>query len=126
MQKVLRINILARNKAARKTRRQGLKDLKQEWYDHDQREILHRRAELDQVRAERIARREDWMLGPLAPKRDVGLKQGVYGTIDHVQLKGPELPAAVRKGPKSSGGDIEGREGLEGKGEGEKWEGEGN
>lgn len=64
------------------------------------------------------------MLGPLASKRDVGLKQGVYGTIDHVQLKGPELPAAVRKGPKSSGWDIEGREGLEG--EGKEWEGEGN
>jgi large subunit ribosomal protein L24 len=124
MQKVLRINTLARNQAVRKTRRQGLKDLKQEWYDHDQRKILHRRAELDQVRAERKARREDWMLGPLAPKRDVGLKQGVYGTMDHVQLKGPGLPAAVRKGPKSSGGDIEGREGLEG--EGKRREGEGN
>ncbi|KAH8596499.1 putative 54S ribosomal protein L40, mitochondrial [Bisporella sp. PMI_857] len=44
-----------------------------------------------------INRREDWELGPLAPKRDVGSKKDTYGTIDGQRLRGPALPTKERE-----------------------------
>lgn len=39
------------------------------------------------IKASKIARREDWELGPLAPRRDVGLSGETYGTLPSKQLK---------------------------------------
>jgi large subunit ribosomal protein L24 len=48
------------------------------------------------IKAARLARREDWELGPLAPKRDVGLKRETYGTISTSRLRGKELTLEER------------------------------
>lgn len=48
------------------------------------------------VKTERKTRREDWLLGPLAPQRDVGVKKGVYGTMDPFALRDPTIPIKQR------------------------------
>ncbi len=48
------------------------------------------------IKAARLARREDWELGPLAPKRDVGLKKDTYGTVNTMRLRGRELTLEER------------------------------
>ncbi|KAL9067344.1 MAG: hypothetical protein Q9161_006952 [Pseudevernia consocians] len=51
------------------------------------------------VRAARVARREDWILGPLAPRRDdPGF--GEYGTVEARELKGPGVRGGKGKGKK--------------------------
>ena len=124
MQKVLRINLLARNQALKNTRRKNLKDLKKEWKNHDQTRIYLENEQNKLIRTERKARREDWAAGPLAPKRDIGTSSGVYGTVNAFLSREPEIPAQVRPGPKGNGWDLVGSEGLEG--EDKEWEGEGN
>ena len=44
------------------------------------------------ILAERKNRKEDWMCGPLAPRRDVGSARGAYGTIDPVLSRQAILP----------------------------------
>lgn len=39
--------------------------------------------------AARTARREDWLMGPLAPRRDVGNFKETYGTVSPRQLRSP-------------------------------------
>ena len=57
---------------------------------------FQRRDEVEQIKAARIARREDWELGPLAPKRDVGDKAETYGTVNTLRSKGPVLTKKAR------------------------------
>lgn len=42
----------------------------------------------EDIRQARRVRREDWALGPLAPKRDVGDAQETYGAVDVRRLEG--------------------------------------
>lgn len=49
----------------------------------------------ERTRAERIARREDWFMGPLAPRRDY--KDG-YGCVDRKETKGTEIPVRLGSG----------------------------
>ena len=55
-----------------------------------------RAQELVDIKASRIARKEDWELGPLAPKRDVGTDKDTYGTIHTNRMRGPELTSEMR------------------------------
>ena len=41
------------------------------------------------IMAARTARREDWLMGPLAPRRDVGNSKETYGTVSPKQLRAP-------------------------------------
>ena len=43
------------------------------------------------IQTARIARREDWLLGPLAPRRDLGSAKNTYGAIK------PSVAQAVKK-----------------------------
>ncbi|KAL8737631.1 MAG: hypothetical protein Q9181_001474, partial [Wetmoreana brouardii] len=61
---------IAREKNASDTRK--ILDRQQKIYNKNRREIF--------VEARR-AQREDWALGPLAPRRDVGDKAETYGTV---------------------------------------------
>lgn len=124
MQKVLRINLLARNQALRNARRKNLKKVKEEWTEHDQRRVAIDRAERGIVKDERRHRREDWIAGPLAPKRDVGKQQELFGTVSGMLAQGATFPERVRRGPRGNGWDPVGAEGLEG--EHKEWEGVGN
>lgn len=42
------------------------------------------------IKAARIARQEDWLLGPLAPRRDLGSLKSTYGTVSQRLVKGVE------------------------------------
>ncbi|KEF56103.1 uncharacterized protein A1O9_07684 [Exophiala aquamarina CBS 119918] len=116
MQKVLRINLNARNQALQKARRKHLKELKKDWQTHDDHRILLDRESRTLVKNERKERREDWFAGPLAPKRDVGKNHAVYGALSSAFMKGPDIPNALSKWPKSKGDDLIG----------DDWRGKGN
>lgn len=116
MQKVLRINLNARNQALKKARRSHLKDMRKQWGQHDDHKIYQLRETRNMVKTERQERREDWISGPLAPKRDVGLKHGNYGTLDSQFMQSPDIPGALSKWPKSKGDDLIG----------DDWKGTGN
>lgn len=40
--------------------------------------------------------KEDWELGPLAPKRDAGNMKDTYGTVNTLRSKGPVLTKKAR------------------------------
>lgn len=86
-EKLLRRAQLAKRKAQRRLDRD--KDAKVKDEEHEaRRAILHKRKIFtDQLVAARKARREDWELGPLAPRRDVGDQALKYGTADGNQLQ---------------------------------------
>ncbi|KAI9761171.1 MAG: hypothetical protein M4579_001218 [Chaenotheca gracillima] len=92
MEKVLRRTALAKAQAVRKAmlRKGKEKSLNRVIRDNDKTNIY--RAEAKDVRNAQKARREDWELGPLAPRRDVGDLQDTYGTIDARRMQGIELP----------------------------------
>jgi len=110
MQRIHRINLLSRNQAVRSDRRKDLTALKKQWREHDYNALQIQRASNKNIKAERKHRREDWMLGDLAPKRDAGANKGVYGTMDQVLVRGSELPSRVSQGPRSAGHDLTGGE----------------
>ncbi len=91
MQKVIRRSILAETQAARRKLR------KKEKYDQQERKTAREHERLvasnavADIKSARTARREDWELGSLAPKRDVGSKKESYGTIDTMRMQGREL-----------------------------------
>lgn len=116
MQKVLRINLNARNQALQKARRKHLKDLRSKWAEHDDHRVVLDRDTRNLIKTERKQRREDWVAGPLAPKRDVGLQNGVYGSLNSAFMRGPDVPDADSKWPKSKGDDLIG----------DDWKGKGN
>jgi len=58
------------------------------------------------MKEERANRREDWILGPLAPNRDVGRDNGKLGTISADLTPEPELPRSVRASPRGRGYDA--------------------
>lgn len=96
MQKVLRRSALAERQAARRTqnyksRIRSVKRKEAELETRAQQKILH-----GNLKAARLARREDWLLGPLAPKRDVGHQKGTFGTIDARALRGGAIPEEKR------------------------------
>ncbi|TKA62263.1 hypothetical protein B0A49_10408 [Cryomyces minteri] len=48
------------------------------------------------IKEARRNRREDWDLGPLAPRRDVGENKQYYGTVNQNTLRGVEIPKKKR------------------------------
>ena len=82
MQKVLRHAKLIRRQAARREAAQTNKT------NSDKRKLMQRDLQEQNtlasrsIKAERKARREDWELGPLAPKRDVGEDSFAYGALE--------------------------------------------
>lgn len=81
MQKVIRATERAKTQARRKN------VMKRVRADSEQRASLksqiNRKARDHHslIQAARIARREDWLMGPLAPRRDLGASKNTYGTI---------------------------------------------
>jgi large subunit ribosomal protein L24 len=97
MQKVLRRSLLARNQSLRKIRRNDKKELKREVKEFHRDRIMRDKALRSYVKAERSARREDWLLGPLAPQRDVGDQKGIYGTMSPMAIRQPKVPERQRE-----------------------------
>ena len=76
-------------------RRTNLSDFKQ------RHQLLRNR-----IRAQRTARREDWTLGPLAPRRDAGEGKETYGTVGLRELQGAEGQKGKRKGEAKKDGEL--------------------
>ncbi len=96
MQKVLRRTALAERQAARAAKVRKSKDESEQRLLDQQDATLRRRTTITTLKNARLARREDWQLGPLAPKRDVGAQADTYGTLDTRILRAPELPTEKR------------------------------
>ena len=118
MQKVLRINLLARNNQLKRARKQLFKDRKDEEKDFERHQSRRTKVLREQRRAERRERREDWIDGELAANRNAGLRKGILGTTDAALVTSKEVPGFMVGGPKER--DEEGF-GLR-----KNWEGEGN
>ena len=92
MQKLLRRTELAKRQAARKYAAR-----KEKW-ESDTRKLRVQEQKVTNIsirndrRAALVARHEDWHLGPLAPKRDVGDAQYTYGSLDSRRFRGVEKP----------------------------------
>ncbi|KLJ08477.1 hypothetical protein EMPG_16077 [Blastomyces silverae] len=96
MQKAIRRAALAANQAKRRARIQAQQDRRDEIRKFFQERQRYERTILDQITAERKSRREDWIKGPLAPKRDAADLEGAYGTIPPETTRLPTLPREDR------------------------------
>ncbi|RDL38054.1 Uncharacterized protein BP5553_05487 [Venustampulla echinocandica] len=91
MQKVFRRTVLAERQAARRgarRREKNNRDFRKAQRDQTFFQNRERGAILKQAA---INRKEDWELGALAPKRDVGEWKEKYGTVNPHTLRGPML-----------------------------------
>lgn len=91
MQKVIRRTVLAEKQAARRTAKRKEKAAREWSKNRREQASFSRKDETDHIKQARLARREDWELGPLAPRRDVGDLRNTYGTISGQRLRGQEL-----------------------------------
>ncbi|KUJ12017.1 uncharacterized protein LY89DRAFT_593978 [Mollisia scopiformis] len=91
MQKVIRRSVLAEKQAARRHAKRK-ETATREWAKSNREQDRHlRREAIDQLKQARLNRREDWELGSLAPKRDVGKSKDTYGTIHTQRMRGTLL-----------------------------------
>ena len=96
MQKVIRRTILAEKQAVRRAAKRQEKK-QREWRKNAlEQGRFQRKDEIDNIKKARQALREDWELGPLAPKRDVGADKDAYGTISTLRSRGPVLTQKAR------------------------------
>lgn len=73
------------------------------------------------IREARVARREDWFLGPLAPRRDTG--DSTYGSMMSDELRGVRggLGRGVLTRRGLGGVNASGKRGKKGEGVGRSW-----
>lgn len=90
MQKVLRRTALAKRQAARRVAKGAGKNRSDDRKIRVQEQSQINTEFRTRIIAARTSRREDWLLGPLAPKRDVGDAKDTYGTIGTRGLRGVE------------------------------------
>lgn len=97
MQKILRRTALAKRQAARRAaNRAGADNTEQRRIRQNNNGITGATIQAD-IQAERLARREDWIMGPLAPRRDVGENKDLYGTVSTRRLQGVDVAEDKRK-----------------------------
>lgn len=106
MQKTLRINLLARNQSVKRAKKIKSRKLYDEWTDYKSQDVGQEKILRGYLKEERLHRREDWKLGPLAPHRDAGKRKGQLGAIAYDVAFNPEIPKEVRKTPKEPGYSI--------------------
>lgn len=119
MQKAIRIGLNARSQAIKKSRFDLRKQRKLAEVEYEKWAEKNKRLTAVQVKAERKSRREDFLAGPLAADRDVGLQRGSYGSLDAFQVRRGAPPVHVKGGPGPK--HEEPVPGIE-----QEWEGEGN
>lgn len=91
LQKILRRSTMAKNQVARRLAKQKAKENRDQRKSDRESAIYHYRLHKDLLSKERLARREDWELAGLAPKRDVGNQKETYGAVDGQLIQGPKL-----------------------------------
>ncbi|KAL5337012.1 hypothetical protein BJX70DRAFT_370821 [Aspergillus crustosus] len=97
MDKLVRRTALARNQAKRRAIRGTKAAQREELNDSLRQRFAYNRIEIDNVRAERLRRREDWMRGPLAPQRDAGLDGKSFGALSPQAMRPPTIPTHLRR-----------------------------
>lgn len=97
MQNVIRKTALARNQAQRKVILAEKAARRKEVKGAFRQRVNFQRQALDNIRAQKKNAREDWMRGPLAPRRDVGLEGRTYGALSPEALNPPEVPKHLRR-----------------------------
>lgn len=106
MQKTVRINLQARKNLLKQTRKSKVAAAKHEWNQYHLQKNVTERTARRYVKEERANRREDWILGPLAPNRNIGNSKGTFGTIDVEMIQSPMVPRQVKAAPKRPGYDA--------------------
>lgn len=97
MQAVIRRAASARKQASRKAVRLAKK---QERADRKENERIlkeYNKVQRDYTKTAKQNRYEDWLKGPLAPKRDSGLDTTLYGAVDSRLVHPPNIPKAERR-----------------------------
>jgi large subunit ribosomal protein L24 len=97
MQKVIRRTVLAEKQAARRLAKRR-DTYNREWRktNREQNTIVRKDVTKD-IKQRRAERREDWELGPLAPRRDVGDLKDTFGTVSTHRVRGPIRMHSERK-----------------------------
>ncbi|KFX93125.1 hypothetical protein O988_06975 [Pseudogymnoascus sp. VKM F-3808] len=103
MQAVIRRTVLAERQAARRLVKRRTKNHHEEMKTRREHERFAQKQLTGDIKNARAARREDYDLGPLAPRRDVGLKKDTYGTIHSHRLQGQKLTDEEKKAVNPSG-----------------------
>ncbi|KAL4944238.1 hypothetical protein BDV06DRAFT_187888 [Aspergillus oleicola] len=97
MQKIVRRTAQARNQAQRKAIRATKSAERSEVRESLRQKFAWQRHHVDNIRAERLQRREDWMKGPLAPQRDAGFEEKSYGALNPQAMRPPPIPKNLRR-----------------------------
>ena len=100
MQKVLRLSVLNRNNAIKKTRKSIFEKRKDQEKEFEQYASRTSKLTREHRRSERRNRREDWVKGELATDRNTGLKRGIYGTLDASFVNTANVPKFLVGGEK--------------------------
>lgn len=97
MQKVIQRTATARKQAQKKLFRAKREEKLIDRKDTIRMRKEYSRALIDNAKAARQARWEDWAKGPLAPKRDTGIQATTFGALDPVTMHPPKIPAHQRR-----------------------------
>ncbi len=82
---------MAEKQAARRLAKKRDKYKRDVWRNTREQNQMHRQDEVKMIKDAKLARREDYELGPLAPRRDVGDQKDTYGTVNMQRLQGRVL-----------------------------------
>jgi large subunit ribosomal protein L24 len=94
MQKVIQRTVSAEKQAARRLAKRKDK-IARDWAKSNREQVNFARSdEIAQIKNARLARKEDYELGPLAPRRDVGAAKETYGTILGQRIRGQPVQRA--------------------------------
>lgn len=96
MQKVLRATDRAKTQAKRKALAQRQKAGRVDRVLLEQQNFVYQKEVTSDICAARIVRKEDWLLGPLSPRRDAGSSMDIYGTVSVRRLNGVKKPGKSR------------------------------
>lgn len=91
MQKIFRRTLLAERQAERRLAKRKEKNVKTWLKNNNEQTAYMKKQESLLKKTARVWRREDYELGSLAPKRDVGALKASYGTFDPQISQGPIL-----------------------------------
>ncbi|KAI9811937.1 MAG: hypothetical protein M1826_003009 [Phylliscum demangeonii] len=97
MQKILRRVAMAKSQVARRNEARARKNRVMWNKVNDSQDQAVRAQIMQDVRQARIARREDYELGPLAPRRDVGDLKDTYAAMDPRRTRGFIIAEEERK-----------------------------
>ena len=97
MQKVIRRTALARNQAKRKLIRSEKSAEHSEYVDFLKRSAHHAMIFQKNARTVKQQRHEDWIRGPLAPRRDVGESALGFGSLPMDVMQSVTIPKHIRR-----------------------------